>query len=360
MIINRRKFLKYSLIGLGTTAFRPWRFLKDLSEEWQDAEKLGRNCAGGMINMRSKPTVNSDIVQPLYEDAIVVWLREVIGEAPPGVFNRRWVETPEGYLHLPNIQPVYYQPNEPLQSLPMTAEGPGMWAEVTVPYVAIDLRGVVPCSYWLREIQHPRLYYSQILWIDGIDTDSQGQIVYRVNEKYGNCGDILWCDARAFRPITEDEISPIHPEVEDKRIVVDLNHQTLSCYEGSREVYFCRVSTGAKFDYLGNPVDEWSTPLGAHLPWRKTISIHMGGGSTGAGYDTAGIGWSILFDPNGAAIHSTFWHNDFGIQRSHGCVNSRPEDAKWIFRWSAPQVSYSPGDIILSGPGGTVIDVVEA
>jgi lipoprotein-anchoring transpeptidase ErfK/SrfK len=358
MKITRRNFLKYSLTGLGVMAFRPWNAFNDLQLSWPDAERMGRNCTGGMINMRVRPTVNSEIVQPLYEDSIVVWLQEVIGEAPPGVLNKRWVETPDGYLYLPNIQPVYYQPNQPLETLPVTSEGPGMWAEVTIPYVDIFVEKP-PCSFWLQKVQYPRLYYSQILWIDSIDTNSQGQILYRVNEKYGNCGDTYWAAAEAFRPITEEELLPINPESEEKRIVVDLTHQSLSCYEGSREVYYCRVSTGAKFDYLGNPVDEWSTPPGAHLPWRKSISIHMGGGSTGAGYDTAGIGWSILFDPDGAAIHSTFWHNDFGVQRSHGCVNARPEDAKWIFRWAAPHVTYSPGDITLSGPGGTVIDVIE-
>jgi hypothetical protein len=27
------------------------------------------------------------------------------------------------------------------------------------------------------------------------------------------------------------------------------------------------------------------------------------------------------------AIHSTYWHNNFGEPISHGCVNVRPEDA---------------------------------
>ncbi len=43
--------------------------------------------------------------------------------------------------------------------------------------------------------------------------------------------------------------------------------------------------------------------------------------------------------PAGAAIHGAFWHNDFGVQRSHGCVNVSPEDAKWIYRWTTPFLS---------------------
>ena len=37
--------------------------------------------------------------------------------------------------------------------------------------------------------------------------------------------------------------------------------------------------------------------------------------------------------------NGTFWHSDFGVRRSHGCVNVTPEDAKWIFRWTTPALS---------------------
>lgn len=354
-MLTRREFLKRGLAGLGVVTLRPWIQWEQMLLESPDAERLGRNCTDGWIEMKTRPTDNSPTVKKLYEDTVVVWLREVIG-APRSV-SRKWVETPEGYVYAPYIQPVWNLPNEPVTSLQETSMGKGMWAEVSVPSVDIFPEHE-PCSEWLREVPIPRLYYSQILWIDEIKTNSQGQVMYRCNERYGNCGDVYWAAAEAFRPMTQEELAPIHPDAEDKRIVIDLNYQTLSCYEGKEEVFFCRISSGGKFDYLGNPVDKYATPLGDHLPWRKTISIHMAGGSTGAGWDTPGIGWVTLFDPDGAAIHSTFWHNDFGVPRSHGCVNASPEDAKWIFRWSLPHITYDPGDEILKGPGGTVISVV--
>lgn len=86
----------------------------------------------------------------------------------------------------------------------------------------------------------------------------------------------------------------------------------------------------------------------------------MSGGTTGGGYDLPGIGWTTLFVGNGVAIHSTFWHNNFGVAMSHGCVNTKPEDAQWIFRWTTPYVSYDPGDITISMPGGTRVEVVES
>lgn len=355
--ISRREFLKIGVMGAGMLLFQPSLQWKQLLSEWPEAEKLGRNCVGGVLNIRAKPSANSASVGVLYEDAVFPWLREVVGEAPAGLLSRRWVETPQGYIYAPSVQPVYYRPNQPVDSLPETSTGKGMWAEVTVPYV--DIYPVVPpCSNWLANIQNPRLYYSQVMWVEDILTNSHGQVLYRVNEKYGNCGDVVVALAEAFRPITPEEIAPIHPEAENKKIVVDLNYQTLSCYEGKEEVYFCRISSGARFDAAGNPVEKWSTPPGAHLPWRKSISIHMAGGQTESGWDTPGVPWTILFDPDGAAIHSTFWHNDFGNARSHGCVNASPEDAKWIFRWSSPHVPYDPGDMDLTGIGGTVVEVV--
>jgi len=85
----------------------------------------------------------------------------------------------------------------------------------------------------------------------------------------------------------------------------------------------------------------------------------MSGGATGAGWDTMGIGWTSLFVGQGVAIHSTFWHNDFGTPKSHGCVNVLPDDAKWIFRWTTPIVQYDPGDVTNNTYEGTRIEVVE-
>jgi hypothetical protein len=234
-----------------------------------------------------------------------------------------------------------------------------MWAEVTVPWVDLSLDNPPARSPWLKDNPTPRLYYSQILWVDEIRKDgATGKTIYRLNEKFGY-GDILLADAEAFRPISEDELAPIRPEIEDKRAIVNLRDQSLSCFERGREVYFCRISSGAKFDYEGNPVDEWATPLGPHPIWRKLVSTHMSGGTTGGGYDLPGIGWTTLFVGNGVAIHSTFWHNNFGVPMSHGCVNAKPDDAKWIFRWTTPLVSYIPGDVTVSMPGGTRIEVID-
>jgi hypothetical protein len=364
MPLTRRDFLK--LVGgtAGIMALRPFSRVMPLPDFPQGA-LLGRNCTDGMITIQTMPKGNAPVVRKFYEvEPPVKWLREVVGYNE-GFINQRYVETPEGYIYADYLQPVKNLPNEPLKELP--AGQTGFWAEVTVPYVDFVLENTEPSSPWLKnalEWSRPtRLFYSQVMWVDQIKvSDVTGNLIYRINERYGSYGDIFWAEGAAFRPLTAEEIAPITPDVDPtlKTILANLTYQTLSCLEGEQEVYFCRISSGAKWDAQGNPVDNWSTPLGnGHRTWRKSISIHMAGGTVSGGYDTPGVSWCTFFSGTGVAIHSTFWHNAFGVPRSHGCVNVKPEDAKWIFRWTTPEVTLEPGDITVGMPGGTQVNVDE-
>ena len=363
---SRRNFLQRSLIGMGAFALEPWRFFREVQAVFPDAEKLGRVTLG-RVDIRQKPYADSTITKTIYDDAVVIWLREVVGEAPGGYGSSRWVETPDGYIYAPRLQPVYNRSNTPLTSLPSSPNpasptGKGIWAEVTVPFVDIILRHAPNSVLFKEKIEQgflPRMYHNMIVWVDDIETGSDGKIYYRVNERYGNPGDAYLVLAETMRPITAEEISPIHPDAIEKRVVINLTRQTLACYEGQIEVYFCRISTGAKFDAEGNPVDKWSTPVGAHPIYRKLMSLHMSGETTG---DWPAVGWTQIFATGGVSIHSTYWHNYFGIPRSHGCVNCAPDDAKWVWRWSFPHVGIEPGDIDVSDqwpPVGTIVDVIE-
>jgi hypothetical protein len=357
--LSRRDFLKIGALSLGSLYPKPWQPLFDLPD-FPKHERLGRVTVG-KVDIKTKPDEDSKTVGVLYEDAVVPWLQETVGRRPYRV-NQRWVETPEGYLWSPQVQPVWNLPNTPVNILPQTSLGIGMWVEVSVPYVDLILANAPARAPWLKNRLEtglpPRFFYSQIAWVDQIKTDDDGQVWYRINEQYGY-GDNFWAVAEAFRPMTTDEMAPISPDVEDKRVLVDITHQTLSCFENDSEVYFCRVSTGALYNNRGERVDSWGTPLGNHRIWRKTVSLPLSGGSSAVGWDLPAVGWITLFVGAGVAIHSTYWHNNYGVPTSRGCVNASPEDAKWIFRWTLPQVDYDPGDVTVSMPGGTLIEVIE-
>jgi len=364
MGLSRREFLVLMGLSLGGVASRPFSVFN--LPEFPQAERLGR-VAVGMVELKARPDPDSQTVGVLYEDAVLPWLKEVSGVKPTLIFNnQRWVETPQGYIYGPYVQPVRNLPNQPVADLPASSRGPGMWCEVTVPFAETVLDKGEPSSNSWAEAKVEqglplRVYYSQVFWIDQIRIDSQGRKFYRVNPNYYGGVDMLWAAAEAFRPLTDAELAPYHPDAADKSIQVDIRHQSLACFEGVQEVYFCRVSTGAKFNMFGEVVDKWVTPVGQHSITRKYISLQMSGGTTGAGYDLPGIGWTSIFATGGVAIHSTFWHNNFGDPVSHGCVNASPEDAKWIFLWTAPHVPYDPGsvDVTVTGESSTVVEVAD-
>jgi hypothetical protein len=142
-----------------------------------------------------------------------------------------------------------------------------------------------------------------------------------------------------LRPIFNQELTPISPDVayEDKRIEISLRDQLLTAYEFDQPVLGVKISSG-----LGSRV----VPLGTKTPTgrfhitSKTPSKHMGSvTASGApdNYILPGVPWTMFFTlEHGVALHGTFWHNNFGVPMSHGCINMRNEDAKWLFRWVTP------------------------
>jgi hypothetical protein len=350
---SRKEIFKVSAIGFGGLNLARFNN-KNKFQQFAAGDKLAR-VTEPKLHIRAKPHIEGNVVGTLVEDDVIPWLREVVGYNPYR-FSQRWVETPDGYIWSPLLQPVENNPAETFGSLVATSNGPGMWVQVSIPYVDVTLEKTTTyspsISNRVSEGKLPRLYYSQVIWADDIRQDDSGIVWYRLNEKYGY-GDIFWGPATAFQVLTPEEIAPISPEAENKRIDINLFKQTLSCFENDREVYFCRVSTGQ----IGSDTE---TPLGNNFfIWRKMVSSHMSGGTTGGGWDLPGVGFTSLFIGGGIAIHSTFWHNNYGEKTSRGCVNVRPDDAKWIFRWTSPQVGFDPGDITVSDFSGTIIRVLE-
>lgn len=372
--LSRRDFLKITGVGLGALAFSPYnQFNREyLSRpkrlpEFPKSDIIGRVLEPG-IDLRSRPTndesQNTSIAK-LDADTLVVWGRQVVGSVLYGLSNQRYVETPEGYIYSSVLQPTRNLPNTPISEIP--AGQSGFWAEVTVPYVELAHEGVV-ASPWLQDhIEYrfpPRLYYGQVVWMDKIRTEN-GFVEYRWNEDvphgygYGAYGEFFWADGAAFKVLTDEDVAPISPEVDpnDKKIEANLDYQTLSCYEGNTEVYFCRISSGLGYDpSTSQPSDKLATPVGNLLTHWKIMSLNMTAGTFQSGYSTPAVPWDTMISGDGVAIHGAFWHNAFGEKRSHGCINVTPEDAKWIFRWTTPSVSLAQSELRISLPDhGTIV-----
>lgn len=356
--LNRRDFLKLTALGAGAAVWpfarmtSPSRLFGRLATptlDFPEHEVLGRVLVG-KTEVKARPDSTSPTVAELYEDAVVPWLREVSGYNPFR-FVQRYVETPDGYIWAPHLQKVRNRLNEQvLTRLPDYAGGMGMWVEVTVPYVDLLLANPPVRSPAFQSGVPQRLYYQQVIWADEIMIDENDVVWYRLNERSGSYGDIFYAPARALRVITPEEVAPLSPDFpnEEKKIVININEyvQTLSCYEGTREVYFARISAGRRADIEGNVTEKSSTPVGTFGASWKLHSIHMSGGASGVGWDLIGVAWPSFFTEPGIAIHATFWHNNFGGEyMSRGCVNTLAEDAKWIWRWTLPTVPYEAVEV---------------
>ncbi len=109
-------------------------------------------------------------------------------------------------------------------------------------------------------------------------------------------------------------------------IDVDLGEQTLVAYEGERPVFATLVSSGRAIP----------TPRGNYPIWAKVSSISMKSQPyEDKAYFVNKVPWVLFFQAHNA-IHGAYWHDRFGITKSHGCINVSPLDARHLFEWVAP------------------------
>jgi lipoprotein-anchoring transpeptidase ErfK/SrfK len=73
------------------------------------------------------------------------------------------------------------------------------------------------------------------------------------------------------------------------------------------------------------------------------------------GFDLPGVPWVLYITEGGISFHGTYWHNDYGIPHSHGCINMSPIAAKWFYRWSMPTVP--PDKYLMYGYIGTRVEI---
>jgi lipoprotein-anchoring transpeptidase ErfK/SrfK len=317
--IARRDFLKlssFSLLALG------------LPVHWQrsafglDEPELGR-VAFATAEVFDRPSFAADKLKTLWRDEVIDLSGAAIGDREPA-HNRVWYQVMDlGFVHSSAIQPVRDEPNQPVRSVPYR----GVLFEVSVPFVDV---------YWKPKTsakQAYRFYYGTTHWINGVSRDVKERLWYRIfDDKYTYT---YYARAEAFRPVAISELTPISSEVplQQKRIEVDLPRQQLHCYEAGNRVFSTKISSGRKFSD-----GEYWTPEGNFITFRKRASRHMVAGNRANGYDLPGVPWVSYITEDGVAFHGTYWHNDFGMPRSHGCINMTSAAAKWLYRWTQPIV----------------------
>ena len=137
--------------------------------------------------------------------------------------------------------------------------------------------------------------------------------------------------------ITEPGPPPQGLAENERYIDVDLSTQTLVAFEGSRPVYATLISSGKHSKVKDK---DHSTPTGEWRIREKHITTTMDGDGTAAGdlpYSIEDVPF-VQYYFRSFALHAAFWHSNFGVQMSHGCVNLSPLDAKWLFFFTGPHL----------------------
>jgi hypothetical protein len=326
MSFTRRDFLKLSGLGLTSLAFNPYP--EPLDDYQVPIHELGRVTVDRVAPVYQEPEFHSGVVRYTRWDELLHIYYQLTPATGPA-YNPIWYRVWGGYIHSGYVQKVRFCYNPPLTETPES----GQLAEVTVPYTQAY-------KYNRYDGWQPdyRLYYETTHWITAIDEGPDGNAWYEITSEIDDYLQYFVPTAH-LRPIMDEEITPISPDLayEDKRIELSLARQYLTAYEGDQPVFGVPVSTG-----LGRkPVpDGTQTPRGDFHITSKTPSKHMGSiQASGApdGYILPGVPWTCFFIfETGVAFHGTFWHGNFGMPMSHGCVNMRNPDAKWLFRWVTP------------------------
>lgn len=166
--------------------------------------------------------------------------------------------------------------------------------------------------------------------------------------------DGFWVAAEGLHIVHARKEFPSFATGDRKWIDISILGQTLVAYLGRKPVYATLISSGR--GGMGDPETESATPRGTFMIYSKHVS------STMDGADDVADSYSLLDVPfvqyfhKGFALHGTYWHDEFGRVRSHGCVNLAPYDAAWLFEWTDPNVSADWHGVI-NKERGTVVHI---
>ena len=126
-------------------------------------------------------------------------------------------------------------------------------------------------------------------------------------------------EAPNFEEETVDD-SSLFPN-DGRWIEVNLSQQQMYAYEGDTLVNTFIVSTG---------LPDTPTVTGEYRIYAKVPLQDM----SGPGYYLRDVPW-VMFFYEDYGFHGTYWHNNFGMPMSRGCVNLSVDDAAWLYQWAS-------------------------
>ncbi len=335
---SRRDFLKLS--GYGLMGMILPRLSSSLQQD--DFDNLQGRVTERILWSYDAPSTKASRKKLYWRDIIIPITNSTISD-DENAFNRVWYEAQEGgYIYSGNVQPVHTVLNEP-QSISLK----GALGEVSVPYTDAYLEPD-PNS----DVAY-RLYYETVHWVKASAVHpGDGRVWYcLLDDKFEQ---YYYVPAEYIRLISDSELAPLSPEIpaEEKRLEVRLKDQLVLAYEKNDLVFATRAATGGR-----RLSGHYTTPDGEFITFHKRPTRHMAAGDIASnGFDLPGVPWVLYLTKSGISFHGTYWHNDFGRPRSHGCINLTPQASKWLYRWTIPTVQ--PDKAFAYGYVGTRVQII--
>lgn len=106
-------------------------------------------------------------------------------------------------------------------------------------------------------------------------------------------------------------------------VEIDISEQALYLHYGSKVISGFRISSGRPSE--DNRIGQ-DTPHGLYKIYRMYDVFPM----WGSDYHIPDVPF-VMFFHHEYALHGAYWHNDFGIPVTHGCINMNVNDAEWIY-----------------------------
>jgi lipoprotein-anchoring transpeptidase ErfK/SrfK len=162
-----------------------------------------------------------------------------------------------------------------------------------------------------------------------------GRTLLHDKQRYRETVDGWWLN-ESHGTYTDPGPRPSEVGEDEKWIDVNLSRKTLVAFIGDRAVYATLISPGKRSE---NHDKDHRTKTGKFRIREKHVSTTMDGdGPSGdLPYSIQDVPYVQYYDGS-YALHGAFWHQNFGREQSHGCVNLAPADAKHLFFWSEPSL----------------------
>lgn len=135
-------------------------------------------------------------------------------------------------------------------------------------------------------------------------------------------------------------------------MVVHRGRSVLTLYQNGQPAFSTYVS-------LGTAASE--TPNGQYVTFGKYHFNDMTSTSVkdpSHPYDLPNVPSVQYYKAGGYAVHGTYWHDDFGLQHSEGCINLTMTDGAYVFARTKPAVASSENVRYANGDPATPLFIV--